>query len=259
VKFARLGFDVLDAYTQMVREAATEVKYDSAVKAGEKALAARLELAKMNPTFTTRVVGVAAETKDSGPAWFPGEVEQYRSLAALTDGTKGTLVKQLPLEWAFRRDPHDTGVVSGWAYKPADLTWWKSQKAAGPDAHRLNPGQWAMLRTDLYMQAQGVVSPDYHSYTGYAWYKTDVDLPAIAGKTHVRFPGLFNEAWLYVNGHLVAHREYKEPWWLSDYKFEWDVDLSAHLKPGANTLTVRVLNPHHFGGMFRRPFLYQPK
>ena len=26
-----------------------------------------------------------------------------------------------------------------------------------------------------------------------------------------------------------------------------------------NTLTVRVLNPHHFGGMFRRPFLYQPR
>ena len=80
----------------------------------------------------------------------------------------------------------------------------------------------------------------------------------VEGTIHVRFPGLFNEAWLYVNGHLVAHREYKEPWWLSDYKFEWDVDLTGHLRAGANTVAVRVYNPHHFGGMFRRPFLYRP-
>lgn len=259
LKFARLSFNVIDHYTAMARAAATDGDYKAATAAGEKALAARLELAKMNPTFTTRVVGVAAEGKDSGPAWFPGEVEQYRALGSLTDGTKGTLVQKLPLEWAFRRDPHDTGVVSGWARKPVDLKWWAEQKnATTTDAHRLNPGHWAVLRTDLYMQAQGVVSPDYHSYTGSAWYRTDVTLPALAGKTHVMFPGLFNEAWLYVNGELVAHRAYKEPWWLSDYKFEWDVDVSAHLKAGANTIAVRINNPHHFGGMFRRPFLYKP-
>lgn len=261
MKFARLGYNVLAAYTAMVTAAAAEIDYKAAVAAGEQALAARLELAKINPTFTTRVVGVASEGPGNGPAWFPGEVEQYRALASLTDGTKGTLVAKLPLEWAFRRDPHDTGVVSGWARKPVDLTWWKARKDAGSvDSHRENPGKWEMLRTDLYMQAQGVVSADYHSYTGFAWYRTDVEVPAAAtGKTHVMFPGLFNEAWLYVNGHLVAHRAYKEPWWLSDYKFEWDVDLSGHLKPGANTIAVRVNNPHHFGGMFRRPFLYAPK
>ena len=261
VKFARLGYNVLTAYTAMVRAAATDIDYKAAVTAGERALAARLELAKMNPTFTTRVVGVAPEGPGSGPAWFPGEVEQYRALAALTDGTKGTLVAKLPLEWAFRRDPHDTGVVSGWARKPVDLAWWKARKDAGSvDSHRENPGAWETLRTDLYMQAQGVVSANYHSYTGFAWYRTDVEVPAAAaGKAHVMFPGLFNEAWLYVNGHLVAHRAYKEPWWLSDYKFEWDVDVSGHLKAGTNTIAVRVNNPHHFGGMFRRPFLYTPK
>ena len=30
------------------------------------------------------------------------------------------------------------------------------------------------------------------------------------------------------------------------------------LKAGKNTLTVRLHNPHHFGGIFRRPFLYRP-
>jgi hypothetical protein len=111
------------------------------------------------------------------------------------------------------------------------------------------------------MQAQGIVSPDYHGYTGHAWYRTDFELPADAAKgpLHIRFPGLFNECCLYVNGHLVAHRPYKEPWWLTDYKFEWDVDLAGHVKAGTNTIAVRLYNPHHFGGMFRRPFVYKPK
>ena len=225
MRFTRLGFDVLDAYTEMVREAASEVEYESARNHGERALAARLELAKMNPTFTTRVVGVLPKGRTAARRGSPARWSSTAPCYALTDGTKGTLVQKLPLEWAFRRDPHDTGVASGWAYKqPVDLTWWKAEppgpmgRAALPlsatDRHRLNPGHWELLRTDLYMQAQGVVSPDYHSYTGHAWYRTDFDLPAAKGKTHVMFPGLFNECWLYVNGNLVAHRAYKEPWWL---------------------------------------------
>ena len=241
MRFARLGFDVLDAYTAMVKAAATDIDYKAAAAAGERGLKARLEMAKMNPTFTTRVIGVAAEDEKTGSAWWPGEVQQYRDLAAFTDGNKGALVAKLPLEWSFRRDPTDTGVVSGWAYKPVDP-------------------KWEPLRTDLYMQAQGVLGPDHHSYTGHTWYRTDFDLPAGAAKgpLRVRFPGLFNECWLYVNGHLVAHRPYKEPWWLTDYKFEWDVDLAGHVKDGKNTIAVRLYNPHHFGGMFRRPFVYKP-
>jgi hypothetical protein len=69
---------------------------------------------------------------------------------------------------------------------------------------------------------------------------------------------LFNECWLYVNGRLVAHRPFTEPWWRSDYKFEWAVDLAGHLQPGTNLIALRGFNPHHFGGMFRRPFLYRP-
>src|SRR5947209_2834689 len=78
VRFTRLGFEVLDAYTAMVHAAAAECDYRSAVAAGERGLAARQKLAEMNPTFTTRVVGVAAETDKSGAAWWPGEVQQYR-------------------------------------------------------------------------------------------------------------------------------------------------------------------------------------
>jgi len=35
------------------------------------------------------------------------------------------------------------------------------------------------------------------------------------------------------------------------------VDLTGKLKPGENLIALRIDNPHHFGGMFRRPFLYR--
>jgi uncharacterized protein (DUF2249 family) len=34
------------------------------------------------------------------------------------------------------------------------------------------------------------------------------------------------------------------------------VDLTGELQAGENTIVVRCHNPHHLGGMFRRPFLY---
>lgn len=252
VKFTRLSYDVLDHCTKMVAAAATEGDYAAAAAEGDQALAAREKLTEMNGTFTTyKRIG------EHGPAWFPGEVAQYRNLAALVDGKTGTRVAKLPLEWAFRRDPHDTGLVSGWPAQEADLTWWKSVKDPGSVAsHQTNPGHWEMMRTDLYLQAQGLITPDYHSLTGYGWYQTTVSIDDVA-KAHVMFPGVFNECWLYVNGFLVGHRPQKEPWWFNDYAFQWDVDLSAALKPGKNTLTLRIYNPHHFGGMFRRPFLYR--
>ena len=262
LRFTRLGFNVLDNYMAMVAAAASETDFKAAAAAGERGLAARLELANLNAMFTTRVVGVAAESEQTGPAWFPGEVKQYRDLLSLTDGTLGTLVAKTPIEWAFRRDPNDTGLPSGWAYRAdiVDLTWWNSQTdKSSVDIHRRNPGHWEMLRTDLYSQAQGVLTHDYHNYTGFGWYRTPLELTTAqtTGKVHLMFPGIFNECWLYVNGYLVGHRPAKAMWWYSDYKFQWDVEISTHLKPGANIIAVRYNNPHHFGGIFRRPFLYR--
>ena len=237
IRFTELSFEVLDAYMAMVRAANGEVDYKTAVAQGERGLAAREELTKMNGIFTTyKRIG------EHGASWWPGEVQQYRDLLALTDGSKGTLLAKTPLEWSFRADPHDTGLASGWAYKePAKDAWQK-------------------LRADIYLQAQGILHPDGQSYTGHYWYQTGIELKPeqTTGKVSLMFPGLFNECWLYVNGALVAHRAFKEPWWRSDYKFEWPVDLTGALKPGRNTIVVRGLNPHHFGGMFRRPFLYRP-
>ena len=113
---------------------------------------------------------------------------------------------------------------------------------------------WRPLRTDLYMEVQGVTE----NYDGFVWYRTDIEINANAEgqQIHVRFPGLFGKAWLYVDGYLVDHRPWRPMWWHNDYRFEWDVDLSEVLPPGRHTLALRLHNEHHMGGMWRRPFLY---
>ena len=254
MQFTQLSFEVLESYMAMVR-AAGGTDYRAAVADGERGLAAREKLTAMNPTFTTyKNIG------EQGPSWWPGEVAQMRDLLALTDGSRGTLVAKTPLEWAFRRDPRDTGLPRGWAYQEADLAFWKARGAGFiPESRKDYPDEWEMLRTDLYIQGQGVRHPDRQSYTGHYWYQTSLDLKPeqTAGTVRLMFPGLFNECWLYVNGKLVAHRPYTEPWWRNDYRFEWDVNLTGKLKAGRNSITLRGYNPHHFGGMFRRPFLYR--
>lgn len=256
MRFTELSFGIIDNYTAMAHEAAENGDYAAAVADGVKGLAARDALTAMNGTFTTyKTIG------EHGFAWWPGEVDHYRSLQKLTDGTQGTLVTKAPVEWDFHRDPHDTGIARGFAYNPVDLTYWNANGAKYDAVSRKDypTDQWERLSTATYMQGQGIRHPDAESYTGYAWYRTPVTLSAAqtAGEVHLMMPGVFNEGWLYVNGNLVAHRDYKEPWWLSDYKFEWDVDVSQALKPGENTIAVRLWNPSHFGGMFRRPFLYR--
>jgi uncharacterized protein DUF4838 len=257
MEFTALGFEVLDSYMAMVRAAAGEADYKAAAAAGERGLAAREKLTAMNPTFTTyKQIG------ETGAAWWPGEVAHMRDLLALTDGSRGTLLARMPLEWAFRRDPRDTGLPRGWAYKEGDLAFWNARgKSFAPEARKDYPDEWEMLRTDTYLQGQGVRHPDRQSYTGHYWYQTTLDLKAeqAAGRVRLMFPGLFNECWLYVNGQLAGHRAFPEPWWKSDYRFQWDVDLAGRVKAGRNTFTLRGFNPHHFGGMFRRPVLYRQK
>lgn len=255
MKFTRLSYDILQAYDQMVTAAATNVDYKTAAAAGKRGLATREELTDMNGIFTTY-----RNYPERGYAWWPGEVKQYEELLPFTDGTKGTLVAKLPLVWNFRRDVDNQGEKQHWERQTVDLTWWNSlDDPASLENRQNNPGAWEQVRTDLYLQAQGLVTKDFQSYTGHGWYNTTIELTADQVKegVHIRFPGMFNESWLYANGKQVAHRELRAMWWYNDYRFEWDVDLTGHLKPGENTLVVRIDNPHHFGGMFRRPFLYR--
>lgn len=255
--FTRYSYDIITGYMGMVRAAATDCDYAQAVKMGEKTLAVREQLTDMSGTFTTYR---ALKVEQNGYAWWPGEVKQYRELLPLTNGEQGKLIVKLPIAWAFHRDPQREGVEKGYFTAPVDLTYWNEHKSEYDiDSLKDYPvDQWEMLRTDLYAQAQGVRHSDRQSFTGDLWYRTDIQLTADqAVAPRLRFPGVFNECWLYINGKEVAYREQGKMWWLNDYRFEWDVDLTGELKAGANTIALRCNCEHHFGGMFRRPFLYR--
>ena len=262
IKFTRLSCDLANLYIGMVKAAATDLDYKKAAALGRKGLDVREQLTAMNGTFTTykrknsKVYGMP----ERGPAWWPGEVEQYQNLLKYTNGEKGKLLAKLPLEWEFRRDPENIGIKEKFATQTVDLTYWNENRENYTlDSRKDYPSdQWEMLRTDLYMQAQGIRHEDRQSYVKPVWYRTEVEIPAgkLKEKLHILFPGLFSEATLYINGKEVAQRKQGKLWWQNDYRFEWDVDLSGKLKPGKNIIALQVDCVHHMGGMFRRPFIY---
>ena len=259
MRFTRYSYLITKGYMDMLRAATTECDYAKAVKIGEATVALREELTDWSGIFTT----YRRMNLGDGYPWWPGEVKQYRELIPYVDGTKGKLVKKLPLEWALRRDP-DNNQRENHSLSEIDLSYWNKHKdRLTPDNRRLYPtSEWEMIRTDLYAQAQGVRAPDRQSFTGTLWYRTEIELTAdeAKGPLHIRFPGIFNETYVYLNGEEVAHRDsYKVSWWHNDYRFEMDVDAVGKLKAGKNIITVQCINPHHFGGMFRRPFLYVVK
>jgi hypothetical protein len=262
VEFTRHSFDVIDGYMSMVRAAWRDCDYARAGRIGRQALAARETMRKDGGLFVEApYLREAGGEKD--PAWFPGEVKMTEDLAKLTDGTAGKLVAKLPLAWSFLRDPNDSGLPHGVARRPADLTYWKEhgRELTGFARRNYPPMTWEEVRADLYPQAQGILHPDGQAFTGYSWYKTDVDLKPeqLNRPVHIRFPGLFAQAWLYVNGRLVEHRpQQKEMYSENDYTFAWDVDVNGDLHPGRNDITLRSYNSQHVSGIFRRPFLYQP-
>ena len=255
LRFVRLGYETLKSYVAMVKAAATDLDYQAAVRAGEEGLRARDALTAMNKAFTTTRL-------EKGDAFWPGEVEQYRELLALVNGEKGRLLAALPLEWRFRRDPEGRGMAIGVLDGPVDLTFWSAHKNDYDLETRKDypVDQWEIVRADLYVQAQGIRAPDRQSFTGDIWYRAEAALSAAqaAASPHIRFPGLFNECALYVNGKEAARRKQNVLWWQNDYRFEWDVSLKGRLHAGVNALALRCHNPHHMGGMFRRPFLYAP-
>ena len=256
LRFTRLSFEVITHYAGMTRAAATNGDYAAAVTTGELGLAARDALTAMNSAFTTTRL-------EEGAAWWPGELDQYRTLRGLTNGEAGTLVRRLPLVWALRRDSDGNGDAQNLTTGPVDLSRWHSAANSvitNPWSRRDFAGDWEEIRTDLYAQAQGVLQPDGTGFRGVLWYRVDVDLGAHETEAPLRLmlAGIVGACRLYANGVVVAQRTQDPLWWFNDYRFEWDTDLTKRVKPGLNEIALACRTDGHVGGLFRRPFLYRP-
>lgn len=180
--------------------------------------------------------------------WYWGaEARQkyYQSLADLTSGKTGTLVALCPEQALFRTDPKEEGLFAGW-YAPA----------AG-DAG------WKPVLTTKPFYCQGYEDAQGYPYTGYAWYRMKVNVPASArGKKVMLYaPVVETEGWCWVNGQYVGHRSYHEAY---ERPLQMELDVTKAIKPGAvNEIAIRIntsLAPaQSAAGLASRVFLYSPK
>ena len=230
--WTRRNLDHLLLYVEMYRAAATDADYIRAAQLGAQLREMEQALWNWDPSMF-RLYGEEAP-------WSGGEVIQYREMAARIDGSRGKLLARLPLEWRFRRDPRDTGVVQRWF--DAD--------------HPIE--DWQLLRTDLYWEAQGIRDEEGWGYDGFAWYAVDLQLDEIPPEeVSLTFPGLLGAGWIFVNGVGVHHQPFPDLWWFSDYRFTSEAPIGQYLRRGRNRIVLRVENVIHFGGLFRRPFLWR--
>ena len=161
---------------------------------------------------------------------------------------------ELPSRSGSSRSPGRLGKTAG----RFDLVERTSPAGFDGESRQNNPGHWEQLRTDLYAQAQGIVTPDFASFTGDLWYQVELPLSEPGpGEFAPPLSGLVQRSLDLRQWQQVAHREFKGVWWMNDYRFEFDADVTGKLQEGSNSLVVRLNNPHHFGGLFRRPFVYR--
>ena len=138
-------------------------------------------------------------------------------------------------DWVFRTDPLEQGLEAGWQETDVDEAGWARVRI---------PAFWAEI--------EGV-----GKYLGYGWYRTRFTVPAAQKGQALRllFAGVDEQAWVYVNGHLV--REHTEKSEGIGFGELWETPFTADVPPDqlrlgdANVLTVRVRNDRANGGIWR--------
>lgn len=134
-------------------------------------------------------------------------------------------------DWAFKTDPYAEGESANWFKEDLNTSSWD----------RMNvPGNWDLRN-------------EYSEYVGNAWYSRTFTLDEIVTDKQVRlvFQSVYNDAKVWVNGHLVGNND------LGFLPFQ--MDITEHLYQNkANRLTILVNNTFKSGAMWnwggiRRP------
>jgi hypothetical protein len=168
-----------------------------------------------------------------GPA--PRRALRPETIAAL----RAVLAEQrldLPV-WRFRTDPQDEGRAAGWMRADHD-------PAVAP---------WRELKAGSHWENQ---ADDLKHYTGVAWYRCDVDVPAGWQGQAARavFEGVDDSFELWLDGEPVAR--FGDPATNTTVWLERQVaELGARLTPGRHSLVLRVVDHAGAGGLWKPVFL----
>jgi hypothetical protein len=170
---------------------------------------------------------------EHGPA--PRTTLSPATLAAL----RGQLTEQRIglTTWRFRTDPDDKGRAAGWS------------AAAAADA----AAPWRDLAAGKHWEAQ---ADDLAHYTGVAWYRAAVDVPATwrGATSRLVLEGVDDSYELWLDGAPVAKAgdpATKQTIWLEKQV----VELGDRLAPGRHVLALRVVDHAGAGGLWRPAYL----
>jgi hypothetical protein len=164
-----------------------------------------------------------------------------RSLAATTIAALRAILGEKRLDlaiWRFRTDPNDEGRAANWHAPAIDA-------ATAP---------WRDLKAGSHWENQ---AKDLEHYTGVAWYRIDIDVPADWAGLDARavFEGVDDSFELWLNGEpagTFGDASTKTTIWLERQAAE----LAQRLRPGArNTLVLRVVDHGGAGGLWKPAFL----
>ena len=242
VQVDRLTFEHLKRYMDM-RGAEFEADFAAAAEHAGRMMDVRKKLSGISPVFC-----LPDEDTSASGIWYWGVTHRkryYESLAAKTSGETGDLVALLPTAAKFRTDPRDEGRFAGWF---------------DPEAH---DGDWETILTTKSFLRQGYMDEVGYPHMGYIWYRLEVDVPEeFAGRKIMLYaPILETEAWGWVNGNYVGHREYREAY---IRPAEMELDVTDAVAAGkTNVIAIRVgtgLNAAQAAnGLMSRLFMYAPK
>ena len=162
--------------------------------------------------------------------------------------------------WPYYKKPYsirdrtgdwDTGIrVVQTIALPADL--WRFKLDSQRDGHDkkwfepgLNESKWDPIRIEQPWQKAG------YDYVGVAWYRRWISLPKKPEKylaVEIRFLGVDETAWVWVNGRYVGQHDIGPIGW--DIPFT--LDITQEIKWGAkNQITVRAMNTERAGGIWQ--------
>ena len=191
-------------------------------------------------SFAELVFHVPGAERDAEPAKNPLEEwrEKYYSTSFRIPDKWKKLPDPLPTSldtWLFRTDPLEVGLKEGW------------------HGAKVNEADWLSLRVPSFWAE----TEEAGDYQGYGWYRTTFKAPPEWRGRSIRFlfASVDEQAWVYVNGHLV--REHTEKSERRSYAELWETPFIAEAKPEQlqfgrpNVVAVRVHNSKANGGLWR--------
>ena len=184
-----------------------------------------------------QLLGVHRNPRSVVGRWWQRGSSQGPARAALPPIPGSRLVGSVAETARVRLDPQDQGVTERWF------------------AVDLDDAGWAEAPFPRYWQDAGLAKK---GYAGYGWYRVFLEAPGPpvppGMRLMLRFEGVDAAAWIHLNGKLAGRHRYVAG---RSWQTPFEVDVTAHIRPGKNLLAIRVYTGGGKGGVYGRVVLYR--